>query len=459
MFLTGTQLSRRAVLKGVGATIALPFLDAMAPAGRGLRAAERKIRLMCVEMVHGSAGSSLIGARKNLWAPAEVGRDFDLTPTSLRTLAPFRDALTIVSNTDCPSADPFTASEIGGDHFRSSAVFLTQAHPKQTNGADVHAGISLDQLYAQRFGQTTPIPSMQLCIENGDQGGGCGYGYSCAYTDTISWASPTRPLPMVRDPRVVFDTLFGVLRLNESPAERREQLALDRSILDWVQTSTRRLQATLGAGDRARLADYLDNVREVERRIRAVEAFSVSGEVRDQPEAPAGVPDSFSEHVKLMFDLQVLAFASDVTRVFALKLGRDNSNRTYPESGFGGAFHPTSHHSGKEAKILEFARLNAYHVSMIPYVLEKLKNTPDGDGNLLDNTVLLYGSAMGDSNQHNHKRVPFFIAGHGGGALKGGQHMKAANGTPLANVMLSVLHKLGVDDIASFGDSEGTFEL
>src|SRR4249919_550880 len=431
MYISGKHLSRRAVLKGLGATVALPFLDAMAPAGRGLCADERKIRLICVDMVHGSAGSSLIGARKNLWAPAGAGRDFDLTPTSLRSLAPFRDALTIVSNTDCPSA-----------------VFLTQAHPRQTNGADVQAGVSLDQLYAQRFGQTTPIPSMQLCIETGDQGGGCGYGYSCAYTDTISWASPTRPLPMVRDPRVVFDTLFGVLRLNESPAERREQLALDRSILDWVQASTRRLQSTLGPGDRARLADYLDNVREVERRIRAVEAFSLSGEVREQPEAPAGVPDSFSDHVRLMFDLQVLAFASDVTRVFAFKLGRDNSNRTYPESGFGGAFHPTSHHSGKDAKILEFARLNAYHVSMIPYVLEKLKNTPDGDGRLLDNTVLLYGSAMGDSNQHNHKRVPFFIAGHGGGAFKGGQHLKAANGTPLANVMLSVLHKLGVDDIS-----------
>ena len=459
MFLNRKHLSRRAVLKGLGAAVTLPFLDAMAPAGRVLGAAEKRTRLICVEMVHGSAGSSLIGARKNLWAPAAVGRDFDLAPTSLRSLAPFRDHLTIVSNTDCSSADPFTASEIGGDHFRSSAVFLTQAHPKQTKGADVQVGVSLDQLYAQRFGQTTPIPSMQVCIEKGDQGGGCGYGYSCAYTDTISWASPTRPLPMVRDPRVVFDTLFGVLRLNEAPEARREQLTLDRSILDWVRVSIGRLQSTLGPGDRARLSDYLDNVREVERRIRAVEVFSQSGEVREQPEAPAGVPDSFSEHVKLMFDLQVLAFASDVTRVFAFKLGRDNSNRTYPESGFSGAFHPTSHHSGKGTKILEFATLNAYHVSMIPYVLEKLKNTPDGDGSLLDHTLLLYGSAMGDSNQHNHKRVPFFMAGYAGGALSGGQHLKAANGTPLANVMLSVLHKLGVDDISSFGDSEATFEV
>ena len=241
-------------------------------------------------MVHGAAGSSAIGSKKNLWAPAAVGRDFDLNPTSLRSLRPFRDQLTIVSNTDCSSAEPFTASEIGGDHFRSSAVFLTQAHPRQTQGADVQAGVSLDQLYAQRFGQSTPIPSLQLCIEQGDQGGGCGYGYSCAYTDTISWASPTRPLPMVRDPRVVFDTLFGVLRLDETP----------------------------------------------------------------------------------------------------------------------------------EA---------------------------------------LYGSAMGDSNLHNHKRVPFFMAGRAGGALNGGEHLKAPNGTPLADVMLSVLHKLGLNDVPSFGDSEGVFEL
>jgi hypothetical protein len=460
---TGKHLSRRAVLKGLGVTVALPFLDAMVPAGRALSASARSsgknVRLMCVEMVHGCAGSSAIGLRKNLWAPATTGRDFDLGPTSLRSLAPFRDQLTIVSNTDCSSAEPFTASEIGGDHFRSSAVFLTQAHPRQTQGADVRAGVSLDQLYAQRFGQTAPIPSMQLCIEQADQSGGCGYGYSCAYADTISWASPTRPLPMVRDPRAVFDTLFGVLRLDETPEVRREQLARDRSILDWIQSSLARMQARLGAADRARLSDYLDNVREVERRVRAVERYSLSGEMRERPETPAGVPDSFSEHVKLMFDLQVLAFAADVTRVFAFKLGRDNSNRTYPESGFDGAFHPTSHHSGKEAKILDFATLNTYHVSMIRHALEKLRDTPDGDGNLLDHTLLLYGSAMGDSNVHNHKRVPFFMAGHAGGALQGGLHLKAPNATPLANVMLTVLHKLGVDDISSFGDSEGTFEL
>ena len=451
-------LSRRAVLRGLGATVALPVLDAMMPA-KASAAARRRLRLVCVEMVHGAAGSSAIGIRKNLWAPASTGRGFDLGPTSLRSLEPFRDHLTIVSNTDVDPAEPFSAREIGGDHFRSSAVFLTQAHPKQTQGGDVEAGISIDQLYARRVGHETPIPSLQLCIEAVDQAGGCGYGYSCAYTDSISWASPTRPLPMVRDPRVVFDELFGVLGAGASPAERRARREEDRSILDGVRAAAARLKGTLGAADRVRLSEYLEHLREVERRLQAVEAFNAGGEVRELPEAPAGVPDSFAAHVRLMFDLQLLAFKSDVTRVVAFKLGRDNSNRTYPESGCGGAFHNTSHHGGREERILDFARINAYHVSMVPYFLEQLKTTADGDGTLLDSTVLIYGSPMGDSNLHNHKRVPFFITGRAGGAIPGGRHLKAPNGTPLANVMLSLLHALGSDEVASFGDSTAPFDL
>jgi Protein of unknown function (DUF1552) len=451
-------LSRRSVLTGMGATVALPFLEAMVPARRAA-AGGAATRLVCVEMVHGSAGSSAIGIKKNLWAPAAVGRDFDLTPTSLRTLEPFRDHLTIVSNTDVDPANPFTATEIGGDHFRSSAVFLTQAHPKQTQGGDVQAGISFDQLFAQRHGQQTAIPSMQLCIENVDQSGGCGNGYSCVYTDAISWAAPNRPLPMIRDPRVVFDRLFSVLSVGTTQAERGARLAEDRSILDWVLSSVARLQKTLGPVDRVRLSDYLEQVREIERRIQIVEARNRGGELRELPASPIGVPDSFSEHVKLMFDLQLLAFTSDVTRVFAFKLGRDASNRSYPESGFKGTFHDTSHHSGREDKILNFAILNTFHVSLIAYFLEQLKSTPDGDGTMLDHTLLMYGSPMGDSNLHNHKRVPFFLAGRAGGALKGGLHLKAPNATPLANVMLGALHALGLEDVERFGDSEGAFDL
>ena len=354
-------------------------------------------------------------------------------------------------------AEAFDAPEIGGDHFRSSAVFLTQTHPKQTQGSDVRAGTSLDQIYARQFGQETPIPSMQLCIENVDQAGGCSYGYSCTYTDSISWASPIEPLPMVRDPRVVFDQLFGV---GATPQERAERRSEDRSILDWLGTATARLKKDLGAADRARLSQYLEEVREIERRIQRVEAKNSSGEPRELPEAPVGVPDSFSEHVKLMFDLQALAFASDVTRVFALKLGRDASNRVYPESGFKGAFHSASHHGEREDRIVDFQRINTYHVSMIPYLLEKLKSTPDADGStLLDNSVIIYGSPMGDSNLHNHKRCPIFIAGHAGGRLKGGLHLRAPDGTPMANLMLSVMHKLGVDDMQQFGDSTGEFDL
>src|SRR5213593_1330842 len=327
MFITQKHLSRRTVLKGIGVTMGLPLLEAMVPVGRAFGATTgKKIRLVCVEMVHGAAGSAAYGIKKNLWAPAGVGRDFDLSGTSLKSLEPFRDHLTIVSNTDVRNAEAFTAPEIGGDHFRSSAVFLTQMHPKQTQGSDVRVGTSIDQIYAQRFGQDTPIPSMQLCIENVDQAGGCSYGYSCTYTDSISWASPTQPLPMVRDPRVAFDQLFGAGGSTKERASRRRATA---SVLDYITGQVADLSRRLDASDRARLSDYMENVREIERRIQKVEAYNSSGEPRDLPGAPIGVPDSFSEHVKLMFDLQAVAFASDITRVFSFKMGRDASNRAY----------------------------------------------------------------------------------------------------------------------------------
>jgi len=459
MFITNKQLSRRTVLKGMGVTVALPFLEAMTPARSAFGAVGtgKKIRVVAIEMVHGSAGSTAFGIKKNMWAPAAAGREFDLASTSLVSLQPYREYVTVVSNTDVRNAEAFTAPEIGGDHFRSSAVFLTQMHPKQTQGSDVRAGTSIDQMYAQKFGQDTAIPSMQLCIENVDAAGGCSYGYSCTYTDSISWAAPDKPLPMIRDPRVVFDQLFGV---GATPQERAERRTEDRSILDWLGTATARMQKNLGAADRARLTDYLEEIREIERRIQKVEARNSSGEPRELPEAPIGVPDSFSEHVKIMFDLQALAFASDVTRVFAFKLGRDASNRVYPESGFNGAFHSSSHHGEREERIADFKKINDYHVSLVPYFLEKLKNTPDADGsNLLENSLVLYGSPMGDSNVHNHKRCPLFIAGHAGGRIKGGLHIHAADGTPMANSMLAMAHALGFDDMQSFGDSTAAMDL
>src|SRR5919201_2674687 len=313
MYLSQKHISRRTVLKGMGVTIALPFLDAMVPARSVFAktmagASSAKNRLVCMEMVHGSAGSTAIGLQKNLWAPAKSGHEFDLSSSSLKPLEPFREYVTIVSNTDVRNAEAFTLPEIGGDHFRSSAVFLTQSHPKQTEGNDVYSGTSLDQLYAQRFGQETPIPSMQLSIENVDQAGGCTYGYSCIYTDTISWASPTQPLPMVRDPRVVFDQLFGV---GSTPEERLLNLKADRSILDWITNQVGQLRREIGASDKQRLSEYLDSIREIERRIQRVEARNASGESREFPDAPIGVPDSFEEHVHIMMDLIAVAFAAD----------------------------------------------------------------------------------------------------------------------------------------------------
>jgi Protein of unknown function (DUF1552) len=457
MFLSQKHLSRRTVLKGMGVTVALPLLEAMVPARRALAnsAAAARIRLVCIEMVHGSAGATTYGASKHMWSPAAVGREFDLTPSSLAPLEPVREHVTIVSNTDVRNAEAFTAPEIGGDHFRSSAVFLTQSHPRQTKGSNVYSGTSLDQHYAQRFAQETAIPSMQLCIESVDQAGGCSYGYSCVYTDTISWASATQPLPMIRDPRAVFDQLFGV---GATPEERAARRLEDRSILDTITASVSRLGRDLGTADRARLNAYLDEVREVERRIQKVEAQNTSGEPRELPGAPVGVPDSFAEHVKLMFDLQVLAFAADTTRVFSFKLGRDASSRSYPDSGVKTGFHPASHHQEREERITDFAKINRYHISLVPYLIEKLKNTADGERSLLDNTLVLYGSPMGNSNVHNHKRCPLFLAGHAGGKLRGGLHLKAPDGTPMANVMLSMMQMLGLDH-EQFGDSTGRFDL
>ncbi len=461
MYVTKKHLSRRTVLRGLGAGISVPLLDAMIPA-RSLLAetaagkASGHTRMVCIEQVHGAAGCNELGESLNLWAPEKVGRGFDLSAGSLKSLTPFQDYLTIVSNTDARMADALNPEEIGGDHFRSSAVFLTQAHPKLTEGSDVYIGTSMDQLYVQRFGRDTPIPSMQLSIENVDQAGGCAYGYACVYTDTISWASPSEPLPMVRDPRAAFEQMFGA---GGTPEQRAARRRADRSILDWVMEEMAGLRREIGPDDRHRLDRYVDSIREIEQRIQRIEARNTSGRPRELPAAPAGVPDSFEEHVKLMFDLQVLAFSSDITRVFSLKLGRDGSGRVYPGSGVDKGFHVASHHGGREDRIMDYAKINEYHVSMLPYFLQKLQETADGDSNLLDKTLIMYGSPMADSNLHNHRRCPLILLGGANGQLEGGVHVAAEEGTPMANVMLTLLNKLGVSDLDSFGDSNGEFSF
>ncbi len=460
-FITGKHLDRRTFLRGMGAAVALPYLDAMVPAGRmsGVvsRAAAERTPLIAIEEVHGLAGCNEWGATQHLYAPEIIGKDFEMVPNNaLISLEPYQDYLTIISNTDVRMAEAFTAPEIGGDHFRSSAVFLTQSHPKQTQGSDLFVGTSLDQIYARRFGQDTPLPSMQFTIPNIDQAGGCTYNYSCAYTDSISWASPSEPLPMIRDPRVAFDMLFGAGGTPEERAERREMRS---SILDWITGEVRQMNRQLGSEDRLRMEQYLQNVREIERRIDMVEAHNSSGEERLIPEAPAGVPDSYREHMELMFDLQVLAIQTDMTRVISFKTGRDSENRVFPESGTDRPFHPASHHGGREEAILEFNKICQYRVSMLPYLLDKMKNTLDGDQNLLDKSVVMFGSPMADANLHNHRRCPLVFLGKGNGILEGNLHLKAADGTPMANAMLTLLQELGHTDMDSFGDSTGGFML
>jgi hypothetical protein len=459
-YVSGKHIHRRTFLKGMGATLGLPLLDAMVPAANkrapALQQSLERPRLIAMEQSHGAAGSNQWGATQHLWSPAEAGQDFDLSPTSMSPLDPWREYVTIVSNTDARMAEAFNPQEIGGDHFRSTATFLTQAHAKQTEGSDVYVGTSMDQLYAHRFGQDTPIPSMQLCIEPVDQSGGCPYNYSCVYTDSMSWRSPTDPLPMVQNPRQVFDQLFGA---GGSAEERASRLRSRGSMLDVLVGRIGELSRELDGEDRARLESYLNDVRELERRIQLTEERNASGEEREIPEAPPGVPDSFREHVEMMFDLQVLAFQQDLTRVFTLKLSRDASARVYPESGVNAGFHPLSHHANSEQEILRFAQLNKYHVEVTTYLLDKLKNTMDGDANLLEKTAVIYGSAMGDPNIHNHRRLPLFFAGKAHGKLPGNLHLRAPDGTPMANAFLALLHILGLEDLESFGDSTGAMVL
>ena len=460
-FITGTHLDRRTFLRGMGASVALPYLDAMVPAGRmksaATRAAEERTPLICIEEVHGLAGCNEWGASQHLYAPEIIGKDFEISPSSaLTSLEPYQDQLAVISNTDVRMAEAFTAPEIGGDHFRSSAVFLTQSHPKQTQGSDLFVGTSMDQIYARRFGQDTPLPSMQFSISSLDQAGGCTYNYSCAYTDSISWASASEPLPMIRDPRVAFDMLFGA---GGTPKERAERRTQRSSILDWITGEVATMNRQLGSEDRGRMEQYLQNVREIERRIEMIVDQNSSGEERAIPEAPAGVPDSYTEHMELMFDLQVLALQSDLTRVITFKTGRDSENRVFPECESDKPFHPASHHGGREEAILEFNKICQFRVGQLPYLIDKMQNTMDGDASLLDKSVVMFGSPMADANIHNHRRCPLILLGKGNGILEGNLHLKAADGTPMANAMLTLMQDLGHTDMDNFGDSTGGLML
>jgi len=435
--------------------VGLPLLESMVPAATAtaMTAATPRTRFTGIEVAHGCAGSAEWGTTTHIFAPAKEGRDFEFTPI-LKPLEPFRDYVTVISNMDCKQAEPMKPSEVGADHFRTSAVFLTAAHPKQTQGSDVYNGTSIDQIYAQKFGQDTPLPSIQLCTENVSMSGVSMFNYSSVYMDTMCWSSPTTPLTMTYNPRVAFEELFGTGGTAEDRAFRRKA---NNSILDKITHDVARLSKKVNANDRNRLTEYLDNVREIERRIQKLEEYNAHA-AAEVPAAPVGLPETWEDLVKLMIDLQVLGFAADVTRVSALKLSKEASNRVFPESGSTTPFHSASHHGETPAGIEEFAKINRYHISLVAYFVQKLKSTPDGDGNLLDHSLILYGAALGNANVHNHKRVPFVLVGHASGTVKGNLHVATKDDTPQANGLLTVLNKLGVEQ-DSIGDSTGPISI
>jgi hypothetical protein len=444
MFITRKHLSRRTFLRGSGAIVALPFLDAMAPAQTPVRrtAASPSPRFACFYVPH--------GATMDKWTPATEGSGFAFTEI-LKPLEPFREQINVISGLSHPYVAGAGGADVsaGANHTRAAAVFLTGAIPEK--GPRAHLGVSADQLAAQRIGQDTPLPSLELSIEEAVLA--CEAAFSCAYRNSISWKSPTDPLPMQNNPRLVFEKLFGD---GSSGAERRARRQESRSLLDSVMDQIAGLQRDLAPGDRRRLTQYLDDVREVERRIERAEAS-----VRDDlelPDVPSGVPPTFQEHLKLLMDLQVIALQAEITRVSTLMFARELSTATYPETSIRDPFHNLSHHSNDRGNMDRFAQLNTYHMTKFAYFLERLKSVPDGDGTLLDHAMVLYGSSLSDGNQHNFSPLPIVLAGGASGRLKGGRHLQFPKDTHMSNLLLAMLDRLGAR-VDTFGDSTGMLDI
>ena len=438
MFITKRSLPRRTVLKGIGATLALPLLDAMVPAltatQRTAAAPTRRFGAIFVPM----------GERPSHWTPATTGAGFEFSPI-LKPLEPFRNAVTVVSNLDRPLA---------GTHAVSSGTWLTGSAPKRTEAEDFLAGTSLDQIIASRIGGDTVFPSLEIGTEDlTGYVGACDVGYSCAYMNTISWKSPPSPMPLETKPRVVFERLFG---RPGSADERLTRMRQNRSILDSVKGEVQTLEHGLGARDRVRLDEYLEHVREIEGRIERAERKAATSLVA--PPAPIGIPDSWEEHAGVMFDLMALAFEADLTRVFSFMLNREASQLVFPSLGFNEPWHHVSHHGNEPEKLALLVKLNTWQIEVFGKFLSRLRETPDGDGNLLDHSVVLWGSGMSDSNTHSPLDVPYLKVGNGAGAFHGNRHHAAPKGTQLANVMLTVAQKYGAE-IDRFGVSTGAFEL
>ena len=437
MFITNKTLPRRTILKGLGVTLALPVLDAMVPAlsarAQTVTAPVRRLGYVYIPM----------GMNATAWTPATEGRISELSP-SLAPLMPHLDDVTILTNLEIRNA--YTT----GNHASANCAFLSCARARRTEGTDYELGITADQIAAQHIGRQTAVPSLELGTDLIAQVGNCDNGYACAYQNNLSWSSPTTPLPTEADPRVVFERLFGD---GGSPGERRAELRRNSSILDWMRSDLARLQRELGAGDRTRVTQYLDSVREVERRIQRAERQSETT-VDVEGSRPASVPEQWEDHVKLMFDLQVLALQSDLTRIVTFQLAREASTRTYPQIGVPEPHHPVSHHTNDPEKLGKLAKINAYHVLLFSYFLDRLGATADGEGTLLDHSLVLFGSGMGNPDVHDHSNLPIVVAGGGAGTIKGGRHIRYAQPAPLANLHMTLLDKAGVR-VERFADASG----
>jgi len=446
MFITKKHISRRTVLRGAGAALALPFLEAMVPAATATAqtAASPQQRFVGIFVPHGMA--------PGYWVPNKVGTGFDY-PFCWKALEPFREQTTIMSGLHARSAEP-PPGATGADHW-VAAAFLCANKPKKTAGADVYAGTTIDQIIAQKIGQDTLMPSMQLSMEDpGANSSNCGEGYSCVYTNTISWASPTDPLPMELNPQIVFERMFGD---GSTAAQRNSRRSRDRSILDSVKDSLARLRGQVSSSDKVRVDEYAEDVREIERRLQI--AMKASTVAPTDLTVPIGVPQTFDEHTKMHFDLLALALQADITRVGTAILGRDLTGRTYPASDSPTlGFHGGSHHGEDPRRIDGFSKINQYHVKMVAYLIDKLSKAKEGNGTLLDNALVLYGTNMGNPNQHLHYDVPHAIIGGAAGKHKGGRHLAyTSKQIPTGNLLLSVLDKFGIHH-ESIGDSTGRLD-
>jgi hypothetical protein len=447
MVVTGKSIDRRTFLRGTSAALALPMLDAMTPAF-AVEAA-RPTRLGFIAVPNG------IMNLNNEFAPKAAGPLAELTPV-LQPLADFKDRMLVLSGLDNQTAAGLNF-EIAGDHPRACTAWLTASHARMTSGADLKAGISADQIAAREFGKYTQLASLEVGLESAEVIGSCEAAYSCAYYNTIAWRDDATPLPMENRPRAIFERLFGAAGTTD-PKARQILRQEDRSILDAINQDVKRLRGKLGGPDRGKIDQYLEAVRDVERRIQLAEAQS-----KDHPlpslQGPGGTPGVFSEYYKLMTDMMVLAWQTDMTRVATFQLGHEMSGRAYPEIGFGDSHHSVTHHHGDPEKIAKTTKINIFHTKMLAYYLDKLRSTPDGDGSLLDHSMILYGAALSDANLHLYTDLPLVLFTGGVGGIKGGRHLRYPQRTPMANLLLTMLDKAGVPPVDKLGDSTGRLDL